>query len=51
MLDKENAAKRERAQANCGSENKKCNGHCGLVKKDYRIDVFIDESTVLWRFY
>jgi hypothetical protein len=50
LLDKENAAKLERAQANYGSENKKRNGHCGLVKKDYKIDVFIDESVILWRF-
>ncbi|OPX00267.1 peroxiredoxin [Citrobacter sp. A316] len=51
MLDKENAAKAERAQVNYGAKNKKRNGHCGLVKKDYRIDAFIDESPVLWRFY
>ncbi|RPH25770.1 peroxiredoxin [Citrobacter sp. wls617] len=48
MLDKENAAKRERAQANCGSENKKCNGHCGLVKKDYAMNIVIDESAMKW---
>jgi hypothetical protein len=51
LLDKENAAKLERAQANYGSENKKRNGHCGLVKKDYIIDVFINESVFLWLFY
>ncbi|TKV32680.1 peroxiredoxin [Citrobacter sp. TBCS-11] len=51
MLDKENAAKLERAQVNYGSENKKRNGHCGLVKKDYGIDGLINESIILWRFY
>ncbi|POT28160.1 peroxiredoxin [Citrobacter freundii] len=51
MLDKENAAKLERAQVNYGSENKKRNGHCRLVKKDYRMGVFIDGSVILWRFY
>ncbi|KAA0538545.1 peroxiredoxin [Citrobacter portucalensis] len=48
MLDKENAAKLERAQANYGSENKKRNSHCGLVKKDYVMCAIIDESTVKW---
>ncbi|CEJ65996.1 MULTISPECIES: hypothetical protein [Citrobacter] len=48
MLDKENAAKRERAQANYGAENKKRNGHCGLVKKDYVMNVVIDESAMKW---
>ncbi|PPS51045.1 peroxiredoxin [Citrobacter braakii] len=51
MLDKENAAKLERAQVNYGSENKKRNGHCGLVKKDYGMDGFINESIILWQFY
>ncbi|MDU1876881.1 MULTISPECIES: peroxiredoxin [Citrobacter] len=46
MLDKENAAKRERAQANYGAENKKRNGHCRLIKKDYVMSAVIDESAV-----
>ncbi|NDO82546.1 peroxiredoxin [Citrobacter sp. NCU1] len=47
MLDKENAAKQERVQVNCRSEKKKRNSHCRLVKKDYVVSIFIDESTIL----
>ncbi|EFE08287.1 hypothetical protein CIT292_08157 [Citrobacter youngae ATCC 29220] len=51
MLDKENAAKLGRAQGVWGTKKKKLNDDYRMMKKDYVMNVFIDESTILWRFY
>jgi hypothetical protein len=46
LLAYENAAKGEERQAFCRVKEKKCNGHCRMLKKAHRQDSFIEDYSM-----
>jgi len=46
LLAYENAAKGEGRQAFCRVKEKKCNGHCRMLKKSYVLGLFIDDCSM-----
>jgi len=46
LLAYENAAKGEKRQAFCRVKEKKCNGHCRMLKKAYGLSDFIEDYSM-----
>jgi len=46
LLAYENAVKGEEQQAFCRLKEKKCNGHCRMLKKAYGLSRFIEDYSM-----